>query len=83
MEAHREGRRFIPYGCNNAHVECFDGVSRIYLPQYKGMESLARAAREVLRKVGFRRIVFIANHFEEYARFGGSLHCISSVLARS
>lgn len=83
MEVDRDGKRvFVPYSCNNAHVEWYHGVSRIYLPAYAGMEAIQARAEAKLKRIGFRRIVFIYNEFDEYVRHGGSLHCLSSVLSR-
>jgi hypothetical protein len=78
-----KGRYFVPYACNNAQVEQFQNIRRIYLPGFPDKQKLEKKLKEKLLRIGFSQPVMIYNVFEEYAKNGGSLHCISSVLSRS
>lgn len=80
----RKGERvFVPYSYLNAHVECFGGTKRIYLPAFPKLSGMEADIRDSLKYNGFDRITFIDNAFEEYALRSGSLHCISKVMQRS
>jgi hypothetical protein len=76
-------RVFVPYSYLNAHVECFGGTKRIYLPAFPKLSGMEADIRDSLKYNGFDRITFIDNAFEEYALRSGSLHCISKVMQRS
>ncbi len=83
MERGLDGkRRFTPYSYNNALVEWFHGVRRIFLPSYPGCEKNEQEIRETLVGLGFK-VTFIRNAFDQYARQGASLNCITKVLQRS
>lgn len=83
IEISAEGKADI-YSYNNAHVEWYHGIKRIYLPHYpkfkgKGTED---GVRRLLEGLGYR-VVFIQNAFDDYMKYGhGSLHCLSKVLLR-
>jgi hypothetical protein len=75
-------RAFLPFSYNNAHVECFDGVKRIYLPHFPKLEALEIAARSTLKRHGFDTPVFIDGGFRALATLHGSLRCLTNVLGR-
>jgi len=75
--------RFIPYSYNNAQVEWWHGISRIYLPRYPGKVDLENRLRENLPGLGFGRLTFIDYEFDSYAEQNGSLHCLTKVLRRT
>jgi agmatine/peptidylarginine deiminase len=74
---------FVPYSYNNAQVEWWHGISRIYLPHYPGKEALENRLRENLPGLGFGRLTFVEHDFEDYAKQNGSLHCLTKVLRRT
>jgi hypothetical protein len=76
-------RTFVPYSYLNAHVECFRGTKRIYLPSFPKMTEMEPDLKASLQYNGFDRVAFIDNSFEDYALRSGSLHCISKVMQRS
>lgn len=74
---------FVPYSYNNAQVEWWHGISRIYLPHYPGKEALENRLRENLPGLGFGRLTFVDYEFNDYAEQNGSLHCLTKVLRRT
>lgn len=87
------GIRFDPDGkptilsYNNAHVEWYHGIRRIYLPSYPSLRSGPKPLEDRVEKLmkGLRyNHRFIDNLFEDYSRYeNGSLHCLSKVLCRT
>lgn len=73
---------FVPYSYNNAQVEWYHGISRIYLPKFPNREELENRMRENLPGLGFTRIAFIEYDFEMFAIRKGGLHCLTNVLRR-
>lgn len=75
------------YSYNNAHVEWYHGIKRIYLPKYPAFATAIHPMEEKARRLltGLKyKVDFIENSFERYSKYGhGSLHCLSKVLARS
>jgi hypothetical protein len=74
------------YSYNNAHVEWYHGIKRIYLPHYPKFNSTDKPvqdrARRRLEGLGYR-VAFIDSSFDAYTKYGrGSLHCLSKVLMR-
>ncbi len=74
---------FVPYSYNNAQVEWYHGVSRIYLPSFPNRHSIEDRLRENLPGLGFNRITFIQYDMEQFALRKGGLHCLTKVLRRS
>jgi hypothetical protein len=75
-------RKFLPYAHNNALVECFDGIKRIFLPSFPNQVHLQASLARQLSQLGFGQVHFIEHAFEFFAHRGGSLHCLSVVLRR-
>jgi hypothetical protein len=74
---------FIPYSYNNAQVEWYHGVSRIYLPKFPNRKDVEDRLRENLPGLGFARIIFVEYDMEQFALRKGGLHCLTKVLRRS
>ncbi|HHG85915.1 MAG TPA: hypothetical protein ENJ82_14300 [Bacteroidetes bacterium] len=77
------GHRFHPFSYNNAQVEWYHGVKRIYLPRYEQTETLEEEIMSDLVGKGFSPVRFIAHAFDHHAIQGGALHCMTKVLKRS
>jgi hypothetical protein len=75
--------KFVPYAYNNAQVEWYHGVSRIYLPKFPNRDRLETQLRETLLRLGFSRVTFVAYDMEQFAQRKGGLHCLTKVLRRS
>jgi hypothetical protein len=74
---------FVPYSYNNAQVEWYHGISRIYLPKFPNRKAVEDRLRENLPGLGFSRITFIEYDMEQFALRKGGLHCLTKVLRRS
>lgn len=75
------------YSYNNAHVEWYHGIRRIYLPSYPCLQnrpnSLEARVDKLFKGLHYKHR-FINNLFEDYSKYeNGSLHCLSKVLART
>jgi hypothetical protein len=73
---------FVPYSYNNAQVEWYHGISRIYLPKFPKRQNVEDRLRENLPGLGFSRVTFIAYDMEMFAQRKGGLHCLTKVLRR-
>lgn len=78
-----DAKTFVPYSYNNAQVECYHGISRIYLPDFPDSEAHKADLQKTLHGLGFKRPVFIEHAFDVYATKKSGLHCITKVLKRS
>ncbi len=73
----RDGRTYLTY--LNVIIDCRDGERVVYMPVFRGAESLNRAAEEVWRAAGYT--VRQVDCTDVYVH-GGSLRCLVSVLGR-
>ncbi|MFN8394037.1 MAG: hypothetical protein U0176_05115 [Bacteroidia bacterium] len=73
---------FTPYSYNNAQVEWYHGISRIYLPSFPLRRTLEDKLRENLQGLGFSRVEYIVYDMEQFAKRRGGLHCLTKVLRR-
>lgn len=77
-----ERMRFTPYSYNNAQVEWYHGIRRIYLPSFPRHKDIEQKLRENLPGLGFTKVVFVRYDLEQFALRKGGLHCLTKVLRR-